>query len=171
MLGLEQGEEVAQDLDRLSSFSPKELEADGLALTRMVIDETSTGLYGRSLVTFVNSKRQPLPPHQFTPRDVAKLRLANLPTPKTNVSSAELSKQYITGVVYSVKPESICIAFDEEPTENLSDGSAYHIFKTSNDVVFTTYSTGLDRLKTAFDDPDAPARDVLSMCISSIAVV
>ena len=185
LLAAEKEEERAEDLSRLGSRSPKDLESEGLCLTKMLIEDIQTGLYGRSIVTFVSSRKLPLPPHQFTPRDVANLRLASAAPAAPSVTSGASAGAgasaaasgasagsgtgasgggtgYVSGVVYSVKPDSIAIAFDDAPAEDLAEGALYHVFKTSNEATYSAYAAGITQLERAFDDSDAHARSVVN---------
>ena len=63
LLNLERTCEVerAQDLVRAHSSDARELEKRGLALRRVVAAESRTGLYGRTVITYIKEKSVPLP--------------------------------------------------------------------------------------------------------------
>jgi hypothetical protein len=63
LLALERDAEVerAQELVRVHSSDAKELEKRGVALRRVLVSESRTGLYGRTVVTYCKDKALPLP--------------------------------------------------------------------------------------------------------------
>jgi hypothetical protein len=63
LLNLERSCEVerAQELVRAHSSDARELEKRGLALRRVVVSESRTGLYGRTVISYSKEKSVPLP--------------------------------------------------------------------------------------------------------------
>jgi len=181
VLELERGEEQSEDLTRLTKIPPRELEERGLCLTKLVIDDISTGFFGRTLVTFKRAETgEPLPPHSFSVRDVVKLKALGV-APGTDLKDA-----FHTGVVYSVRPDSISVAFDPGQILQQTGGTSVSaataaeldvseviagadlsaqrvIYKTSNEVTYRAYDKALDELVKAMGRPDHPARPVLSV--------
>ena len=82
----------------------------GLALTKLVVAEVGSGLYGRTLVTFVHMSKKaaiPLRSAAFSVRDVVRIGPA----------SATDKPQ---GVVYRVTQTEITVAFDEYYADELA---------------------------------------------------
>ena len=143
MLALERAEELKASTEWKVRVSNKQLSATGMSLTRLVVADRRTGLYGRVLVTFHrsgggssgigdNRDSKYLPPHRFTPRDIVQLG-AGRGGGGGNISGRggsaggggdSGSGNAVTGVVYRVRPDSITVAFDAAAAvdDRLTDG-------------------------------------------------
>src|SRR5690242_12783462 len=73
LIELEREAEIEEELVYKSNFTLKELEERGIALSRLVVSDTTSGLYGRCMVTFENSKGHPLNVSKFAVRDVVEI--------------------------------------------------------------------------------------------------
>lgn len=100
LLGLEHDAELAESLNNRSNCSIRELEQEGLCLTKLLMSSAKTGLFGRVLIK-LKKEFAALPPHKFTPGDIV------------GVFTADIKNPDFSGTVYKVSLDFIVIACEE----------------------------------------------------------
>lgn len=168
----ERDEEVAEIDNLFKELAPSELQDRGLALLKLLIEDVSSGLYGRVIVRFIpkssgskpkdekshesNEEREPkrtLPTHRFTSGDI--VGLFGLP-------HAFHLPPLCTGVVHQVRRDAIAIAFEstddsnEQQTDKGSNGFDFawcgdtmSLALVSSEVTNRRQLAVLDRLQNA----------------------
>jgi hypothetical protein len=116
LLQLERNAEMDEAVEKISQLSAKECEDLGVSLLSLVVDHTSTGLYGRSVVTLCNESRPILPAHTFKPGDVVVLKQRNATKHSTKGDDCPQSEEP-TGIVSKVQDGTISVAFDKLENE------------------------------------------------------
>ena len=74
LLSAERAEDVNNAGSAISQLSEKQLIAAGLALHKLLIADCHSGLYGRSLLTFVPSSGELLASSQISVRDIVRIQ-------------------------------------------------------------------------------------------------
>ena len=74
LVSLERAEEVNNAAAVVQQMAEKDAVKAGLSLTRLVIADCTTGLYGRSLLTFVSAVDALLPATQIGVRDIVSIQ-------------------------------------------------------------------------------------------------
>ncbi|XP_059090373.1 DNA-binding protein SMUBP-2-like [Tigriopus californicus] len=140
---LEQSQALCDRLD------VRELERRGLALRHLRISAQSTGLYGRTLLTFEPAQihRKELPAHSITSGDIV------------GASNTNEGSESVSGVVIGVSSSAVQVSFEESldviPID--SDG-VVNITKLANEVTHK-------RLKTALNYIETGSHSILDNCL------
>ncbi|KAH6941653.1 hypothetical protein HPB50_021630 [Hyalomma asiaticum] len=139
LLELERQEEVEQNAKLQEKYSVKELQSKGLCITKLVLDSAHTGLYGRNICKFRSCHHgAPLPSHGFSNGDIVGVVVASDPAREVICS----------GVVSSVAPANITLAFDEgRDTLDADDGRVFNLLKLANDVTYRRLKRTLEKLR------------------------
>ncbi|OEH73928.1 r3h domain-containing protein [Cyclospora cayetanensis] len=179
LLREEANAEKAELEELLQTLSLRELADVGVAVPRLVITDVSSGLYGRTVVTFT-SKRSALqrlhgngptkPPaeqlqHRLSPGDI--VGLFRYDRPITGSSSA-----IATGVVHKIHVAGVSVAFEEQdgetwvqehhPSSGESLGLVYNLLLVSSEVTINRQRNALRTLREgAFE---SPARRIVAVC-------
>lgn len=139
LLELERQEEVEQNAKLQEKYSVKELQSKGLCITKLVLDCAHTGLYGRSICKFRSCHHgAPLPSHGFSNGDIVGV-----------VVASDAAREVVcSGVVSSVAPANITLAFDEgRDTLDADDGRVFNLLKLANDVTYRRLKRTLEKLR------------------------
>ncbi|XP_068250113.1 DNA-binding protein SMUBP-2-like [Palaemon carinicauda] len=139
LLEEERKTEVSTAQSQEEVLSLKELELRGIVLSRLVIKERSTGLYGKPMYKFISSKKDAtLPTNNFSSGDIVGV----------HECGANERKQLTSGVVTRVSQSSIQIVLDEDADEldTIADGTLLRLHKLANDVTYQRIKVGLEEL-------------------------
>jgi hypothetical protein len=138
LVGLERRAEVEEEAGYKGARTTKELERAGVLLSRLVITDVSTGLYGRCLLTLESARSGPLPQSELGVRDIVELASINGSGDKKSADSgsgggAAGGSKVASGVVYRLKESSITLVLDEflEPADRVGQMS---VLKLANQV-------------------------------------
>ncbi|XP_063685644.1 DNA-binding protein SMUBP-2-like [Bolinopsis microptera] len=126
LLGLEQDEETEQSRDLLHGQSAKDLEKEGVCVTKLFPASIATGLYGRRVLKLT---RENLPNHSFSSGDIAGLSHKDLTI-------------ICEGIVSKVGKDSISVAF-EEFSDDVMQMSRVSLLKLTNSVTYSRYLSTL----------------------------
>lgn len=140
---LEQSQALCDRLD------VRELERRGLALRHLRISAQSTGLYGRTLLTFEPGQafRKELPAHSITTGDIV------------GAANASENSESVSGVVIGVGPSSVQISFEESLDVIPIDSDALvNLTKLANEVTHK-------RLKSALNYIETGSHSILDNCL------
>ena len=118
---------LAEASDYRAAASNKELEAKGIFLSRLVVTDEHTGLYGRYLITFQRPYKLLFPDNKFRLRDIVEIQQNRKPLP-------------VQGVVYRKTDDSIMIAFESHPGDLSPPVS---LLRLGNDVTYQRLNEGL----------------------------
>ncbi|XP_022094082.1 DNA-binding protein SMUBP-2-like [Acanthaster planci] len=146
LLALEREAEIAETSALAENVPLKELQRRGVCLLKLHPASQSTGLYGRTLVTFAPRKGHgdgTLPTHNISSGDIVGVS----PSHGGGASSTEDP----SGIVSRVTQSSITVAFDHKDTEGpvtFEYEGLYRLTKLANDVTYR-------RLKRSLSDLDA----------------
>lgn len=182
LLQEEANAEKAEVEERLQSLSLQELSDAGIAVPRVVITDISSGLYGRTIVTFtpkravlerlhggVSAKQHQEPQqHRLSPGDI--VGVFRFDRPISGSSSA-----VATGVVHKIHPCGLSVAFEEDNGDNWlqqhhsgpqeaggSLGLVYSLSLVSSEVTINRQRKALRALRD--HPPDSPASRVIAVC-------
>lgn len=97
LLQLEHDAEIEESLNNRSNCSIRELEKQGLCVTKLMICGCKTGLFGRVLVK-LKKEFADLPQHKMSPGDIVGIFQEDIKDPEVN------------GTVYKVTPSTITVA-------------------------------------------------------------
>ena len=105
---LEQEEEKAGLVDKLSALTAAECENEGLSLLSLEVDSVSTGLYGRTSVVVKRMNGNPMPSHSFKNGDMVKLYSPAHMNSKhmhssSSSSSSDSASTVIEGVILKIQ--------------------------------------------------------------------
>ena len=141
-VSLERSAELEEETSYKSTKNSKELEAAGVLLTRLVVTDQTTGLYGRCLLTLEPARGGPLKQSELGVRDIVEL--------SSMASSSNGSTKLSTGVVYRLKENSLTIVLDEFLDATDTHGQL-SLLKLSNEVTYDRYKYAIDCLKKEFE--------------------
>lgn len=151
LVGLERRAEVEEEGAYKSAKSSKELERAGVMLSRLVVTDIATGLYGRCLLTLEPARGGPLPQSEFSVRDIVEINASQAPGAASSSGSggASSSSKIASGVIYRLKETSLTLVLDDflDPQARLSQLS---VLKLANQVTYDRYKFGLDFLAKEF---------------------
>ncbi|KAK7023360.1 DNA-binding protein SMUBP-2 [Halocaridina rubra] len=119
--------------------SLKLLETRGVVISRLIIRERSTGLYGRPLYIFISSKKDSvLPANKFSSGDIVGI----------HESSTTTQKQLSSGVVTRITQSSVQIVIDEgaDELDCTSDDALFRLHQLANDVTYKRIKSSLEEL-------------------------
>eukprot|EP00092_Neocalanus_flemingeri_P015084 GFUD01016295.1.p1 GENE.GFUD01016295.1~~GFUD01016295.1.p1 ORF type:complete len:986 (-),score=401.27 GFUD01016295.1:749-3706(-) len=138
LLALEREAEVEEVNILQSQTSLKDLCQKGVAVQKVVVAGQVTGLYGRTVITFTSRVvGQELSSHSLTSGDIVGVR------------GAENAKADLSGVITSVRPTSLAVAFKESGEEvTMDETSLYSLVKLANDITYRRLSSALKYLST-----------------------
>jgi len=138
LLALERDAEVEEANILQSQTSIKELCQKGVAVQKVMVGGQVTGLYGKTVITFTSKVvGQELPAHTLTSGDIVGVR-------GTDRSESEMS-----GVITSVKPSSLSVAFTESGEESsMDETSLYSLVKLANDITYRRLTSALNFLSS-----------------------
>ncbi len=153
LVALERRAEVEEEAGYKGSRSAKELERAGVLLSRLVVTDVATGLYGRCLLTLESARGGPLPQSELGVRDIVELASTS-----SGGGGGEAGKKteggggaaggtkVASGVVYRLKESSITLVLDEflEPAQRVGQLS---VLKLANQV--SVEHTGTRACKSA----------------------
>jgi hypothetical protein len=158
LVSLERAAEVAEEAGYSSGRSMRELERAGVLLTRLVVADVATGLYGRCLLTLESARGagRPLPQSELGVRDIVELAAMSGSGGGGgdgggggSGGSAGGGTKIASGVVWRVKESSITLVLDEwlDPSARAGQMS---VLKLANQVTYDRYKFGLDFLSREF---------------------
>jgi hypothetical protein len=147
----EQDEEMTEEQLFKSKLSAKELEERGVCLSKLVVAETRTGLYGRCMLTLESSRGDgTLPASRFAVRDVVQIqggmfrksklagkagddgKTSSIPSSGSGVRTrSKADEDESTGVVYRITDRTIIISLERQPPQSLLSGQV-SILRLSN---------------------------------------
>lgn len=158
LLALERDAEVEAALASLFGSSEEENAAAGVSLARLSVTDTTSGLFGRTLLTLSDPLGRALPAHSFTVGDIGGLRAPGTMGVKAEdvASGGNLRAQYeATGVITKVTESSLTIALDDSDDSTATGaagrsvtalGDKVRLDKLADDVTFKRLRDTLDRL-------------------------
>jgi len=144
LLGLEREAEIAEAHQLHGNAILRSLCQAGLALQRLVIEGSSTGLYGRTVVTFApGAPSTELASHSIGPGDIVGVRGLE----QRQKEEGEERKDPPSGVVTRTSATKVTVAFEAgveelEAAEQMSLG----LVKLANDVTHKRLTTALSSL-------------------------
>eukprot|EP00002_Diphylleia_rotans_P020124 TRINITY_DN3900_c0_g1_i1.p1 TRINITY_DN3900_c0_g1~~TRINITY_DN3900_c0_g1_i1.p1 ORF type:complete len:1003 (+),score=233.75 TRINITY_DN3900_c0_g1_i1:48-3056(+) len=138
LLQTERDEEIHEAAEMRSAIPLKELQSRGVVLLNMRIQDVSSGLGGRTMMTFHLTFDRPLPAHRFSQGDIVGIRPTNAP------ATEEMST---SGVVYRLNEKTITIACDAEAADSHIEEPVI-LFKLANDVTFNRMKKAMDELRS-----------------------
>ena len=130
LLTLEQEEETTQNQTLVCGSSGKELEKEGLCVTKLYPAGINTGLYGRRVLTLT---RDPLPSHSLHSGDIVGLAHKDL----TVIAQ---------GIVSKVGKDSIGVAFEELDGDVLQLNKV-SLLKLTNTVTYKRYLSAVKQVE------------------------
>jgi hypothetical protein len=139
LLQLERADEAKEQANIFSKLSLESLEKRGVCLRRLDVLASSTGLYGRTMVTFKLTNGLPLPATRIGPGDTVSVSNADA---AGLISLGQGVCQFCcftltTQVVTSVNTLRVCVAF-EDPVDGL-ESTRLVLLKLCDDVTFRRY--------------------------------
>lgn len=158
LLTLEREAEVEAALTSLFGATEDENAAAGVSLSRLTVTDTSSGLFGRTLLTLSDPMGRALPAHSFTVGDIGGLRAPGKMGVKAEdvASGGNLRAQYdATGVITKVTETSLTVALDDSDDSTAASaagrasaalGDKVRLDKLADDVTFKRLRDTLDRL-------------------------
>ena len=135
LLALDKTEESAQNKLLFDGQSPKDLEQQGVCVTKLIPHSVATGLYGRRVVVF---GRDEMPNHSFSSGDIA------------CVTHRDLSA-ICEGIVSKLGKATISVAFDVLSEDVLGLNNVC-LIKLSKSVTFTRLEKCLKHIEKG-DNP------------------
>lgn len=154
LVGLERRAEVEEEGAYKAAKSSKELERAGVLLSRLVVTDIATGLYGRCLLTLEPARGGLLPQSEFSVRDIVEINSTQAPSAASASSSSSSSgpsgsSKIASGVIYRLKETSLTLVLDDflDPQARLGQLS---VLKLANQVTYDRYKFGLDFLAKEF---------------------
>jgi len=112
----------------------------GIALTKLVVISTATGLYGRVLITLGRNSgpknaqgEVDLPSHKFGPGSIVCIVPEGLETRPNSIS--DIDESTLRGVTFKTSASRIQIALDTPPDIDLTD-SLFSLLLMTNDVTY-----------------------------------
>ncbi|XP_072015866.1 DNA-binding protein SMUBP-2-like [Amphiura filiformis] len=155
LLALEREAEIEESSTLLENVSSKELQRRGVCLLKLHISNQSTGLYGRTLLTFELPKGHgdgKLPTHTFSSGDIIGVGPVH----------GSPSSQVASGIVSRVGTSFITVAFEEQTDElTVDNGQLYQLTKLANDVTYKRIKRALEELESYHAGPASHLIDVL----------
>jgi len=149
LLGLEREAEIAEAHQLHGNASLRSLCQAGLALQKLCIEGTSTGLYGRTVVTFAPnaSSTTELPSHSIGPGDIVGVRGLE----QEQKEGEEEKKDPPSGVVTRTSASKVTVAFEAgvEELEASSNQISLGLVKLANDVTHKRLTTAISSLLTS----------------------
>jgi ATP-dependent RNA/DNA helicase IGHMBP2 len=143
----------------------QELEKRGMAITRLQIEETRTGLYGRTIVTLcrpnINGSRPDFPTNNFGPGDIVQV-LSDASDPSTKSSGKkkehEEEEEKTVGLVYRTTANRLQLAFNQPPDllSLLGEQDTVTVVLVANDVTFRRMDKSTDRLRAMRSSGNVP---------------
>lgn len=184
LLHEEANAEKAEVEELLRTLSLQELADAGVALPRLVITDISSGLYGRTIVTFTpkrtvlerlhgngNANLQEQQQHRLSPGDIVGVFPYDRPI---NGSSSAVG----TGVVHKVHAVGLSVAFDEDDGEGwlqqhgsvpddsgCSLGLVYSLCLVSSEVTINRQRNALQALRN--QTAESPANRIIAVCFDN----
>ena len=110
LMEMERQDEMDESASLLSEFSFKDLEKRNMAITKLMIKEVSTGIYGRVLLHLSRQKKEQVAP---TDDDGAKLRRFSPGDIVGIYQSGEKTDEKAEGIIYKVHHDEIIVSFNE----------------------------------------------------------
>lgn len=151
LVALERQAEVEEEAAYKSTKNSKALEQAGVLLTRLVVTDVATGLYGRCLLTLEPARGGPLKQSELGVRDIVELS-AQAPSGGGGGGSGAVgssSGKITTGIVYRMKETSLTLVLDEFPDASDRLGQM-SVLKLANQVTYDRYKFALDSLAKEF---------------------
>lgn len=144
LVSLERRAEVEEEASYKAAKNIKTLEASGVLLTRLIITDAATGLYGRCLLTLEAARGGPLKQSELSTRDIVDLSLQG-----SGGAAGSIGTKLASGIVYRMKETSITLALDDflDPIERVGQ---FSVLKLANQVTYDRYKLGLDQLSKEF---------------------
>ena len=99
LLNMEHDAELTESLNNRSNCSIRDLELEGLCLSKLLVSSIKTGLFGRTLIK-LKKEFASLPPHKLGPGDIVGIFTLDIKNPE------------YSGTVYKVSPDFIVVACD-----------------------------------------------------------
>lgn len=138
LLQIERTTELEENLNNRSNISIKELEKQGICISKLIIASVKSGLFDRVLVK-VKKEFTDLPPHKISSGDLV------------GVFSTDIKNPEFNATVYKVTPNHIVLAGDsrfEQPEGKVS------IVLLANEATYKRQTETMKRLK------DLPSREI-----------
>jgi ATP-dependent RNA/DNA helicase IGHMBP2 len=145
LLQLEKDAELDEAVEQIGQLSAKECEELGVSLLSLSVNDTSAGLYGRTVISLTKEGNPLLPAHSFSSGDIVAL------------SSKASASEQLTGIVCKVTDGDISVAFDnDDAADELGVGEkALRLDKLANDASYRKIETTLQQLRKC--DANGPA--------------
>ena len=136
LLALEHEAELAESTALLQSASAVELETKGVAITGLVISGITTGLFGKTLVSFnhhLANSRKHSESARIGTNSISSGDIVGIFTPGSFAVAPAL-----TGVVHSIDQKAIQIVLDaDDEVSKLWDSARFNIAKVGSNVTHT----------------------------------
>jgi len=143
LLGLEREAELQQTAELLQGLPVRALCLRGLALQKLWVSGSKTGLYGRTIVSLVQRNSAEFPAHSITSGDIVGVIKQGDDTLNPDSS----------GVVVEVRGSSIAVAFqDISQATEFDENHQLVIVKLANDVTYRRLNNALGRLSSLHSD-------------------
>jgi len=140
LLELEKEAELEESALLLENTSVRELCHQGLALQRLWISGSRTGLYGRTIVTFSTRNSLVLPANSLSSGDIVGVIK----------QGAETVRPDISGVVLEARSSSISVAFqDESEINTIKELDQCAIVKLADDITYRRLNSALSNLASS----------------------
>eukprot|EP00916_Digyalum_oweni_P022702 GHVL01037586.1.p1 GENE.GHVL01037586.1~~GHVL01037586.1.p1 ORF type:complete len:848 (+),score=195.25 GHVL01037586.1:1461-4004(+) len=149
LLKYEEDEEREQVLEILSNCPNKELQARGIVLLKLTLDESTRELNGRMIGKFIKENKEKLPSHRISSGDIVGV---------FDTTSSFNSIPIIEGVVNDVKNNHICVVFDDDLDEI---PSVFNLSILVNRITFDRYKHVLEELE---DRKQITAQNIVDIC-------
>jgi hypothetical protein len=147
LLAIEHDEEIAQSLETLMSSDTRQLVERGVTLLNMKVSDTSTGLFGRTVVTLCDWMERLLPANKLSVGDIVGLR----------TSRDASAKHAFTGIITSVGEFRVALAVDERGGEDGGGGGVdvdgelpdrVRIDLLANEITYNRLCAGLSEIES-----------------------
>jgi hypothetical protein len=146
LVALERSAEISEEAAWKATKNTRALEQAGVLLTRMVVSDVATGLYGRCLLTLEPARGGPLKQSELSVRDIVEI---STQSPSGNSAASGSSGKLASGIVYRMKETSITIVLDDflDVSDRVGQMS---ILKLANQVTYDRYKYALDFVQKEF---------------------
>jgi hypothetical protein len=133
-----------------------------MAITRLQVEETRTGLYGRTIVTLcrpnVSGTRPDLPTNNFGPGDIIQLLPDAVDQKSKKKDGDNAEEEKASGLVYKMTQNRVQVAFNQPPdlVSTLGEQDTVTMVLMANDVTFKRMDKSCERLKAMHRSGDVP---------------
>lgn len=145
LVSVERDAEIDEESVYKANFSLKQLEQKGICITRLLVSEHRTGLYGRCLLMLSDRRGNnfPLPQTSIRTRDIVEIKTIGT----MGISVAEKEEPPLSGVVYRLTEHTITVSLEEVPSADLlHNATNIAVIKLANQVTYQRYMDALKSL-------------------------